>query len=1202
VYNVRVCESPNPLGPDQAPFNFVGTYDTNDVATPTAQVPYPPEWKFFTNAPPLDYSNTDTRTVGCWENIVNGSPVPGCQLQLKNTAARAPWDHNVQTNTPTFTTTGNAASTAEAWVSPLTPGGTFQKPVDNDRTYGLAGATPSEDFTNSWLTSKCDPTTLTPGGNDILAAVTNLFSGHNRFHDFAYYLGFTEQNFNMQQNNFGNNPGGDPSRENDPEIGNVQAGAIDGGPTGMFLGRDNANQITENDGIPGITNQYLFQPIPGGFYAPCVDGDFDTTVFGHEYTHAISNRMVGGPDAGLTGAQAGAMGESWSDQDALEYLHEFNFIPLNGENPWAEGPYVTGNKQTGIRDYALNNNPLNYGDIGFDTPGVEVHADGEIWNGTAYEIRQALVNKYNATFPESDVALQKRCADGILPADQCPGNRRWIQIVYDAFLLMQASPSMLDARDAYLAADVMRFGGANQNELWNAFAKRGMGQFAFSSGSGDGDPKPNFESPNETDEATVTFQLVDSSLAPVTGKIFAGDYEARATPVADTDSATPLSSTAKFVPGTYTFVVQAPGFGMTRVTRTFSPNQVVTVALQLPRNVASSTSGATATASSGTAAGAIDDTEATQWTGTGEFSGATHTPQSITINQAGTAPVTINQVNVSAMIGPGGSGRFSALRSFRLETSTDGTTFTPVFTSASDAFPSGLPRPLAPAHILRTFTLPSPVSATHLRLVALTNQCNGAPAYAGEQDNDPLNNTDCATGDAPVTDVTVAEVQAFSALPSCPGYAADPRVQIVGTSGNDTLTGTNGGDVICGLGGNDTLRGLGGNDVLLGGDGKDTLFGGAGNDTFDGGNGVDTTSFAEGPVASGVTADLSGAAAVCAGIPCADNAQLGHDTFVTVAPGGCSTVENLTGSGFNDSLTGDACNNTLFGANGNDTLSGLGGNDTLQGTGGNDTLFGGAGNDLLLPGTGDDPAIEGGSGFDTLAYSDITSGGVNIDVPTGTTTALGGGNAGTDHFTPATLEAYYGSNQADTITGDTAANLLYGLGAIDHISGGGGNDTMGGGAGADVIDGGNGVDTSTYFTAPAGATVNLTTGTASNDGTGSADTLANVENVLGTNFVDSITGSATSNALYGFSGNDTISALDGNDFLDGGANTDTLNGGNGTDRCLNGETLSGCESTTAPAVASSLLARARAEARTERLLAKLAAWDRSMAGDGAPGR
>ena len=119
--------------------------------------------------------------------------------------------------------------------------------------------------------------------------------------------------------------------------------------------------------MPGITNQYLFQPIAGAFYSPCVDGDLDTSVFGHEYTHAISNRMVGGPDDSLSGLQAGAMGESWSDQVALEYLHAHGYVPQDGENPWAEGPYVTGNKKTGIRDYALDANPLNYSDVGFDT-------------------------------------------------------------------------------------------------------------------------------------------------------------------------------------------------------------------------------------------------------------------------------------------------------------------------------------------------------------------------------------------------------------------------------------------------------------------------------------------------------------------------------------------------------------------------------------------------------------------------------------------------------------------------------------------------------------------------------------------------------------------------------------------------------------------------------------------------------------------
>ena len=95
-------------------------------------------------------------------------------------------------------------------------------------------------------------------------------------------------------------------------------------------------------------------------------------------------------------------------------------------------------------------------------------------------------------------------------------------------------------------------------------------------------------------------------------------------------------------------------------------------------------------------------------------------------------------------------------------------------------------------------------------------------------------------------DVTLGKVQAL--LPECAGYAGDPRNQVVGTSGPDTLVGTPGRDIICGLAGNDTLSGLAANDVLLGGRGGDTvsggrnadlLRGGPGNDRLNGGSGID---------------------------------------------------------------------------------------------------------------------------------------------------------------------------------------------------------------------------------------------------------------------------------------------------------------------------------------------------------------------------
>jgi extracellular elastinolytic metalloproteinase len=47
---------------------------------------------------------------------------------------------------------------------------------------------------------------------------------------------------------------------------------------------------TAADGLHPTTNMFLWQPLPGAFYAHCVDGDYDVTVLAHEYGHAIENR------------------------------------------------------------------------------------------------------------------------------------------------------------------------------------------------------------------------------------------------------------------------------------------------------------------------------------------------------------------------------------------------------------------------------------------------------------------------------------------------------------------------------------------------------------------------------------------------------------------------------------------------------------------------------------------------------------------------------------------------------------------------------------------------------------------------------------------------------------------------------------------------------------------------------------------------
>ena len=95
--------------------------------------------------------------------------------------------------------------------------------------------------------------------------------------------------------------------------------------------------------------------------------------------------------------------------------------------------------------------------------------------------------------------------------------------------------SMVDARDAMLAADMIRFGGANQDLLWNAFAGRGLGEGASSAGNADANPVPSFSSPH-ANEATVWFLPLGAPLLVEDAQLFVGPYEARAVPMADTDA------------------------------------------------------------------------------------------------------------------------------------------------------------------------------------------------------------------------------------------------------------------------------------------------------------------------------------------------------------------------------------------------------------------------------------------------------------------------------------------------------------------------------------------------------------------------------------------------------------------------------------------------------------------------------------------
>jgi serralysin len=339
-------------------------------------------------------------------------------------------------------------------------------------------------------------------------------------------------------------------------------------------------------------------------------------------------------------------------------------------------------------------------------------------------------------------------------------------------------------------------------------------------------------------------------------------------------------------------------------------------------------------------------------------------------------------------------------------------------------------------------------------------------------------------------------------------------------------------------------------------------------------------------------------------------------SYIENANGG-SGNDTIQGNAVDNVLNGNAGVDTIHGNSGNDTVNGGDGNDVLTGDSGIDVINGGAGNDVIEGGFSTD-TVNGGDGNDTFIvrdgeFGDNTTGGAGVDMldlsdysSRGSTVNLA---SGTYDFVatfggPYTLtgvENVNGTQLVDTITGDGAANTLYGNGGNDSIAGGDGNDAISGGNGDDLIQGGAGDDVLTAgsgkdqiygndgndrffieqgwnggigeaFFGGAGtdtfdastvafvgfsATINLQDGIFYDSNfPGYEIWLSSVENAVGTDENDIITGSGENNVLTLGAGNDTGSGLggsdtllggDGDDILRGGAGGDTLNGGAGID-------------------------------------------------------
>lgn len=132
-----------------------------------------------------------------------------------------------------------------------------------------------------------------------------------------------------------------------------------------------------------------------------------------------------------------------------------------------------------------------------------------------------------------------------------------------------------------------------------------------------------------------------------------------------------------------------------------------------------------------------------------------------------------------------------------------------------------------------------------------------------------------------------------------------------------------------------------------------------------------------------------------------------------------------------------------------------------------------------------------------------------------------------------------GGRASDELLGGGGNDVLDGSAGSDKVDGGIGNDTLIGGAGADKLIGGAGTDTASYATSTAGVVVNMTS-MASNKGDAFGDTFSGIENLLGSNYADTLFGDAGANVINAANGNDSIYGAIGTDRLTGGAGADTF--------------------------------------------------------------
>ena len=578
--------------------------------------------------------------------------------------------------------------TAKNFLYPFTPATTTVTPC-------------SSAYPCSW-----DPATKFSWRTNAAQNATQVFFFVNSFHDHlaAAPIGFTSAAGNFEN--------GDRVLT-EPLDGASTAGGL---PDGNHV--DNANMATPPEGQSPRMQMYLFHQ-PGTTYPDqdpfvATNGGDEADVVYHEYTHGLSNRLVvdSNGQSTLGNVQAGSMGEAWSDWYAMDYLvNQGMFTDTGASGDLRVGEYV-GAGQNLIRTEPIDcavgasasvcpgtpgagSGGYTYGDFGKVTSGPEVHADGEIWGQTLWDLRAAL------------------------------GVRTTENLVTRAMELSPANPSYLDVRNSILQADVADNGGANSAAIWKVFAGRGMGYFAGSIDGDDTHPVEDFSLPPApgSKTATVSGTVTDTDTqAPVAGALvgfaghtsgFTGDLSAT------TDSAGRYTITGVYV-GTYPEVfARKAGFDQQVISSLKVTSGGAKADFALRRDWASLGGGGTVTDFTGPdytpygcgPGSAVDQSLGNGWGSTSDDDGATGgwavTPKYVVVKLPQKVDVSQLAVDPGNTCGDAGS---ASTKDFKVETSADGSSWT---TAATGSFAA------ADRHRLNLIT-PSAGSAAGVQYVRFT--------------------------------------------------------------------------------------------------------------------------------------------------------------------------------------------------------------------------------------------------------------------------------------------------------------------------------------------------------------------------------------------------------------------------------------------------------------------------------------------------